>query len=415
MNARLVAVSALTVVAVSVAVAVPQEETLPIDRWLISDAFHPDSLSTSRLDTDLLEAPGEPGVLPDRGLSAAGASWLLHRDDAVSGISLNRLISDAQPGTVVYAHAYARLPEDRTLRFSWSGDECTAGRAWLNGRRIAGNDLEARFGAGWNTILLKLEAGACAFGYQAVLSSTAADDLDQVRLQASRPPGDVRTGPEPWIISDDVARIARDLRWARDRLFAALVIDITAWGRSPVSDVEVELRGPANGKASTQWLTPGETRSLSVPIRLDRLTRIMDAGGLDARIRWKGTDVERRLLLDAERPEVSDSIALDGWVVRSVSPEAQAERIDGQLPNAAGWVLEGEWKVPESLSGRTLVLKTESSPGEYRLQGSLTEFAGDGVTLCAPCSKGTKLAVTVRTTGAWDSMPVVRANRSAVE
>ncbi len=415
MNARLVAVSALTVAAATVAVAMPQDETLPIDRWLISDAFHPDSSATSRLDSDLLEAPGEPGVLPDRGLPAAGATWRLHRDDAVAFVSLDRLFPDAQPGTVVYAHAYVRLPEDRTLRFSWNGEECTSGRAWLNGRPIAGQDLEARFGAGWNTILLKFEAGPCAFAYQAALSSGTAEELDEIRLQASRPPGDVRTGPEPWITSGDVTRISRNLRWARDRLFAALDIEITAWGRSPVADVEVELRGPASGRGSVQWLTPGETYSLSVPIRLDRMTRVMDAGGLDARFRWEGADVERLLLIDTDRPEVSDSIALDGWTVRSVAPEAQATLIDGQLPNAAGWVLEGEWKVPEALSGQTLILKTGSSPGDYRLDGSSTEFAGEGATLCAPCTRGTKLVLTVRTTGAWESMPMVRTKASADE
>jgi len=415
MNARLIAVSALIVTAASAAVAIPQEETLPIDRWLISDAFQPDTSAATRLDSDLLQAPGEPGVLPDRGLPAAGTSWRLHRYDAVSLVSLDALLPDAQPGTVVYAHAYVRLPEDRTLRFSWNGEECTVGRAWLNGRPIAGNDLEARFGRGWNTILLKIEAGPCAFGYEAALSSDAAEDLQEVRVQASRPPGDVRTGPEPWIIAADVARISRFRRWARDRLSAALEIEITAWGRSPVESAEVELRGPADGKGEVQWLTTGETRSLSVPIHLDGLKRVIDAGGLDARFRWEGVDVERRLLIDAERPEVSDSIALDGWTVRSVSPESQAARIDGQLPNAAGWILEGEWKVPEELSGLKLILKTGSSPGEYRVDDASTEFAGDGATLCAPCSKGTKLALTVRSTGAWESMPVVRTTTSADE
>ena len=415
MNARVVAVSALTVIAASAAVAIPQGETLPIDRWLISDAFQPDSLAGTRLDSDLLRAPGEPGVLPDRGLSAAGSSWRLHRDDSVSLVSLDTLLPDAQPGTVVYAHTYVRLPEDRTLRFSWNGEECTAGRAWLNGRPIADNDLKARFGGGWNTILLKFEAGSCAFGYEAALSSDAAEDLEEVRVQASRPPGDVRTGPEPWVIPADVARISRYRRWARDRLSAALEIEITAWGRSPVASAEVELRGPASGKGEVQWLTPGETRSLAVPIRLDGLARVMDAGGVDARFRWEGADLERRLLVDAEQPEVSDSIALDGWIVRSVSPESQAARIDGQLPNAAGWILEGEWKVPEDLSGRTLILMTGSSPGDYRLGGSSTEFAGEGVTLCAPCSKDTKLSLTVRTEAAWESMPVVRATTSADE
>lgn len=408
MNARHVAASALAVTAASVALASPQAETLPIDRWLISEAFFPDSLVANRLDADLLLAPGEPGVLPDRGLPAAGTSWRLHRDDETSLVSLDALLTDVRPGTVVYAHAYARLPEDRTLRFVWAGEACTRGRAWLNGRSIVGHDLQARFGAGWNTILLKFEAGTCGFGYEAVLSSDVAENLDGIRLQASRPPGDVRTGPEPWVLAADIVRISSNRAWSGDRLFAHLELDVTAWGRSPVSQVEVEFRGAADGKAEAQWLTPGDTRQLTVPIRLDRLDRVEKAGSVEARFRWEGTEVKRRLAVQRGPTAMSDSIAFDGWTIRSVAPEAQAPSIDGQLPNAAGWVLDGEWKVPEDLAGHTLVLKTDLSPGDYRINGSTTEFVGDGVTLCTSCSKGTKLVLAVRTTGAWESLPVVR-------
>jgi len=413
MNLRNAAVSTLAVMVTGVAVASPQARSLPIDRWLVSDAFQPDSSAASRLDTDLLKAPGEPGVLPDRGQPAAGTTWRLHRDDEVSLVSLDELVPDVRPGTVVYAHAYVRLPDDRTLRFAWDGMECTAGRAWLNGRSVASHDVRARFGAGWNTILLKFEAGTCAFGYEAVLSSDVADDLAGVRVQASRPPGEVRTGPEPWIVPADVARISPNRRWSRDRLFATLEVGVTAWGRSPVSRVEIELRGAAEGRAEAQWLIPGETRVLAVPVRLDRLESVAKAGAIEARFRWEGAASEKRLVVSSERPAISDSIALDGWSVKSVAAESRAARIDDQLPNAAGWVLQGEWKVPEALSGRTLVLKTGSSPGDYRLNDTRTQFIGDGVTLCAPCTRGDRLDVKVRTTGAWTAMPVVRTAVSA--
>ncbi len=415
MNVRCAILISIAVLAAAPAAAATQAATLPIDRWLITDAFGLDSAVVSRLDIDLLDPPGEPGVLPDRGKPAAGAVWQLYRNDGMAEVSLDALQSADVPisGTVVYAHVYARLPEDRTLRLVWDAEDCTAGRVWLNGRAIQGHEVQARFGAGWNTILLKLEAGDCGFGYEAMLAAEHAGDLDGVRLQASRPHGEVRTGPEPWVIPRSFVQISPDRRWSGDRLYAGLEISLTAWGRSPISNVEVELRGVADGKAEATWLTPGEPEEVVIPVRLDRLQRVLDAGVVDTRIRWEGTRLERRLMIfDGASAEASDTIVLDGWKVTSMAAEAQTVDIEGQLPNAAGWVLEGEWKVPEGLAGQTLVLRIDASPAEYQLNGTATEFVGDGVTLCAPCSKGTKLVLTAQTNGAWSAMPVVRASGS---
>jgi hypothetical protein len=258
MNVRCIILTSLALLAVVPPASATQAETVPIDRWLIADAFGPDSMGTSQLDVELLDPPGESGVLPDRGMPASGTIWHLHRQDGVAKVSLDSIDQNIVPGSVVYAHAYARLPSDRTLQLTWDAHACTVGRAWLNGREIAGNDVSARFGAGWNTILLKLEVGDCAFGYEATLSSDQTGDLDDIRLQASRPPGEVRTGPEPWVILRGLAEVAPDHRWSGDRLFAGLVIGLTGWGRSPISNVEVELQGVADGKTEAPWLTPGE-------------------------------------------------------------------------------------------------------------------------------------------------------------
>ena len=397
-----------------------QSETLPIDRWLIADAFGPDSAVEGRLDIDLLDPPGEPGVLPDRGKPASGAVWNLYRNDGVAEVSLDVLqpADVPVPGTVVYVHVYARLPEDRTLRFVWDAEDCTAGRVWLNGRPIEKHDVRARFGGGWNTILLKLEAGDCEFGYRAMLASERASDLEGIQIRASRPPGEVRTGPEAWVIPRSFVRISPDRRWSGDRLYGGLEIGLTAWGRSPISNVKVELRGAADGKAVAPWLTPGESEDIVVPIRLDRLQRVLEAGVIDSRIRWEDTKLERRLTISdsdsaTASAEAGDTIVLDGWKISSKTTAAQTVRVDKQLPDAAGWVLEGEWKVPETLAGQTLVLGIDDSPADYELNGNATESAGDGITLCAPCSKGTKLDLTARTTGVWSSMPVVRVSGSS--
>lgn len=384
------------------------EESRPIDRWLVADVIVPDSSeSSSALDRDLLRSPGESGVLPDRGLPAAGVTWHLLRRDGAAEFTLDSLAASG----VVYAHSYVRLRNDRTLQLAWSGAECAGSRAWLNGREISGPEADVRFGAGWNTLLLKLETGDCPLRFAARLSTIGNEALDELRVQASRPFGDVRTGPADWIVTADTARFSSARRWRGDRLYAGLVIGLTAWGRSPVSGVEVELRSGADGKVEAPWLTPGTRTDVAVPVRLDRVQKLLEARAVDVRIKWDDEELDRQLHVTgaAPSPGPDERIELDGWEVQRVAAGARAPRIQGALPNAAGWELTGEWKVPEALAGRTLVLLTETAPADYRINGSQTEFAGEGVTLCAPCKRGDDLKLRARSTGAWSAMPVVRA------
>lgn len=411
MNVRSIILSSVAILAVVPSVAATQAETMPIDRWLIADPFGPDSAGVSQLEVELLDPPGESGVLPDRGVPASGAIWNLYRIDGEATVSLNSVQPALRPGTVVYAHTYVRLPEDRTLRFSWAANGCTAGRAWLNGRMIAGDDILARFGAGWNTILLKLETGDCTFGYKATLSAEQAKDLDDVQVQASRPPGEVRTGPEDWVIPRSVAQVLPLRRWSDNHLFAALEIGLTAWGRAPVSNVEVELRGSAAGRVEAPWLTPGKSDKVVIPIRLDRLQRILEAGFVGSKTSWEGNSLEQKLTVSPTLPEFSETIALDGWTITREATDQQSARPGSQIPTAAGWSLKGKWKVPEVLAGETLLLYVDGAPAEYVLNGTVMHPAGDAVTLCAPCSKGTQFSLVARTTDAWDTMPLVRVSR----
>jgi hypothetical protein len=177
-----------------------------------------------------------------------------------------------------------------------------------------------------------------------------------------------------------------------------------------VSGVEVELRSGADGKVEAPWLTPGMVTDVVVPIRLDRVEKLLEARSVDVRVKWDDGELDRRLHVRdrGAAPETGERLELDGWKVRTVAAGSRASRIDGGLPNAAGWEMTGEWKVPEALAGRTLVLLTEAAPADYRLNGSQTKFAGEGVTLCAPCKRGAELKLVARSTGPWTAMPVVR-------
>lgn len=398
--------------AVSVASAASRQaaQTRPIDRWLVAAAPAPDSMDrTVRLSTDLLAAPGEQGVLPDRGRPAAGVTWHLLRRDGEPRMSLDSLLSAAGPGAVVYAHAYLRLPADRTLRIDWGGTECAGARAWLNGRELAGSPLSARFGGGWNTLLVKLVPGDCPLGLHASLAAAGNSSVEDIRVQASRPPGDVRTGPEDWVVPADTAHIADVPQWRRDRLLAGLVVGLTSWGRAAVADVEIELRNGPDGRATAPWLIPGSRSEAVVPVRFADLDELLAAGAVDVRLRWDDEQVERRVAVAGEKPGVESGVRLAGWEVKRTAGQAERPREAGRLPNGAGWILQGEWKVPGALAGRSLVIQMEDAPASYTLNGRAGRGEAGGVVLCTPCEEGATLRLTATSTGPWTSMPRVRA------
>jgi len=382
----------------------------PLDRWLVSvpdvaDGIEPGEL----LATDLLGAPGELGVLPQRGAEAGGVTWRLVRRDGEAAIRLDSMIPDGRRlRLVAYAHSYVRLPMDRTLRLDLGGSDCTSARAWLNGREIPAGTVDARLGAGWNTLLVKLLAGECPFGFHAALAAPdGAEPLDDVVVRASRPYGDVRTGPEDWIVAADTARLATDRRWRDDRLYAGLVVGLTAWGRAPVSGVEVELRGAPDARATVPWLVPGIGDDVVVPVRLDRLDELLRRGRVDLRLRWSGAEVERSVAIAGPPPARSDRLALDGWEVARAGA-GESESPGARVPNAAGWVLEGEWRVPDALAGRHLVLETRDAPGDYVVNGSSARIVDGEAELCAPCSRGVRLRISATSTDAWTAPPTVR-------
>ncbi len=380
----------------------------PVDRWLVAAPEVADTLALeSRLSKDLLTAPGELGVLPDRGAEAAGVTWRLVRRDGASSAPLDSVFPDADAGTVVYAHSYVRLPADRTLRLAWGGADCTLARAWLNGREVPTRTVDARFGKGWNTLLIKLVAGDCPFGYHATLAPGESGPVDDVRVQASRPFGNVRTGPGDWIVADDTARLATERRWRNDRLFAGLVIGLTAWGRGSVSGVELELRGVADGRAAAPWLVPGVPEDIVVPVRLDRVDRLLAAGVIDVRLRWGDEEIVRPAVIVGTTPGTSERLALDGWEAVG-SDQGEPGARTGLLPNAPGRTLEGEWRVPKALAGRALLLDTEGAPADYRLNGSPAPAVDGAVRLCSPCTQGVRLRISATSTAPWASVPSAR-------
>lgn len=386
-------------------------EDFPIDRWLVAEAVPSDSSDADPLFVDHLSAPGEVGVLPDRGAEIAGVAWRLLRHESGGPVSLGSV----EPGTVVYAHSYLESPADRTVRIEWRGPECATGRAWLNGRPVSRSAGLARIGAGWNTVLLKFVAGSCPVRFEVRIGADRPGSLDGVRDQASRPPGDVRTGPDDWVIAEDTALVGSSLRWRGDRLYAGVEIGLTGWGRAPVSGVEVELRSGPGGKAVAPWLVPGTVESVVIPVRLDQFGRLREKdadGRVNVRAKWNDEEVDREVVLVGDPPGRGSGIVMDGWSVKAAGGVDDGAR-GARLPNGGGWILEGEWKVPDALAGRTLSISADGAPAEFRLNATAATGTGGNVVLCAPCARGDRLRISATSTAAWTALPGVLVGPTA--
>jgi hypothetical protein len=409
-----------------------QDATISVDRWLISTPFpvHDDD----PLNVEYLSAPGESGILPERGVEAGAAEWRLVRESP-GMVGLDAILGERTQPSVIYGHTYIRSPEDRTVWLWWQGQRCSHTRAWLNGRSLSppdpGGGAAVRLGLGWNTLLLKSASRDCPHGFEARLSTVSPGTLQGIQVQASRPPGDVRTGPEPWVLARDDAGPVPSLAWGGRELTGALRIRLTSWARTPVDSVRLKVEaGGAEAQAVARWLTPGQIDSVLIRVPFAGLVRV--TGGTAAvwlDMRWDEERVEQPLSLEAGLllRALHAPVRLLGWTAPAVGSrhggedagraaqgggEAMAVAGDStagpELPQAPGRLLVGRWQVPGSLSGFTLALDIAESPGTYRLNSRAVEAEADLIPLCSECPRNTWIAIQVTSSDAWSALPAVR-------
>jgi len=392
---------------------------LAIDRWLISSSF-----PAQEADASLLDAPGEEAVLPDRGRELAGARWTLVRLDGSAVLPLDSLLPDRPSPAVAYAHSYVRLPQDLTLVLAWQATGGTVTGVWVNGRQLrridgepltleTGPPVPVRMGAGWNTLLFRVAESAGDDGPWGLSAQLATERGEAtVRVQASRPPGDIRTGPEPWVIASSRLSPSGRRAWSDGELLGELEVALTAWSRAPVDEVAVRLRGDGvDTRGAARWLTPGTPVSVGLWIPQDRLERARAAGReFELQLKWADEQVEQRVPGPAAEGDAAPGmgVLLSDWQVRSAPGNSGVDRLraGGPLPDAAGWTLSGKWEVPKALEGRDLYLDASASPGDFRV-GDRAFASDDLAPLCSGCRKGEDIEILARSSAAWDALPRV--------
>lgn len=416
------------------------QESIPIDRWLVSTPFPADT-AEDPLSSDYLAAPGEVAVLPDRGRTVAGADWSLVRLDGARDLDLEGLLAEDRGTVAVYAHTYLKSTGDRTITLTWGGVDCTRVAAWLNGRSLTalGQPVESagapqasgnsrarvRIGHGYNTFLLKAVSGECPFAVTASVGTEAPETLEGLRVQASRPYGSTRTGPSPWLIADRDAGPEEILGWQDDQLFGAAGVRLTAFAVSPIQGAKLKAKaGGDEVRRDLEWLAPAEPATVLMPVRFGNLIQAVTRDeGVQVELDWKSGEWKGALRLDptALLAAFHSPIRLLGWqptggVPQPAVAEGEAVLYDSEedphplanlipLPAAAGAVLVGEWTIPGWLSGFTLRLDADGAPGEYRVN-SIPVQEGE-ILLCSDCRKGTRVQVAVTTGGAWERFPAV--------
>ncbi|MFQ5888947.1 MAG: hypothetical protein ACE5JR_02725 [Gemmatimonadota bacterium] len=389
---------------------------IAIDRWLVSGAFEADT-GPSPLSVDYLRG-GEPDILPDRGREAGSTRWTLVRQDSADLFSLDSILGERPARAVAYAHAYLRSPSERTVRLLPRGPDCGDVDVRLNGQplgeaRSSADTIDVRLAFGWNTLLLEVLGGDCAYTFGARLLA-GIDGLDEVRVQASRPPGDARAFPAPSLTVPPLLEIEPSLAWQADELLARLALPLTAWGSGPIDSVRIRFRlGGTDERSVARDLRPATVTSLAFILPFDALRKgALQAEAVRLDLRWGRDKAEPSVSIAPESllRTVHAPIRLVGWGPGAVETAARSSEAPGDppLPTGSGVAVGGKWKVPRELAGFTLLLDAGGAPGSYRLGSGQSVTPDTLLTLCRGCRRGQEISIHATSSAAWSSYPTVR-------
>jgi hypothetical protein len=233
-------------------------------------------------------------LFPERGMRVGATFWTLVRQDANPVFDLDTLVNRSG-ATATFAHAYLRPVADQTVTLRFSGLGCTDVSAKLNEQPLP-------LAGGWNALLVRVEGDEEPYGFAVAVSpGPGGESVEELRIQASRPPGIQPVRP---LASIDVMAIrVPGLQWRGGDLSAEVVVDFRLWGGSAPPDAEAKLEIGGEKAEYRFGQTPAGEESIESVFELVPLERVRAVAlgeGVSVRLEWKDHDEEmaRRLAAD---------------------------------------------------------------------------------------------------------------------
>ena len=364
----------------------------PIKEWLVAGTFPVDT-GADRVTHPYLG--DEAGAAAAEGQPVAGTTWLRVSADSVGRVNLLRVFTTQKENAAAYAFVYITSPADRTINLGLETDD--DGMAWLNGvlvyhkevaRGVRETDtVTLRLARGVNRLMYKVVNRSGGFGVGGRLLNNSPDPVNDLTLSATKPDGELATGPAPFVTIGKPHLAARARLDSNGRMTIPLYVSVTRWG---AVDGAMSI-----AFAGAQVAAPAAQGSLPVTVELPvSWTDIAAAArGANARVRatWPGHSTE----------SIEPVSATDVLGVFS-KPVLLTWSWQGRT--------QGDWQVriPPVLAGLQLALDVaEFVPGStITMNGNpATTDEREQLVICNPCRAGEAVRVQMVTNGTawWDA------------
>lgn len=393
----------------------------PIPEWLVLGTWGVVE-GPERITRPYLRGEGDAAPLP--GDAADGRTWTRAAAEVANlgRLDLLPVLDGISPvaNAASYAFSWITTPDDRTVTLAFESDDDL--RVWLNGTLVVDHEVARGVGSGTDTATVRLAAGANrlllkvvnrggGFGLSGRLLADSQDPIADLGLGAEKPVDvAVAAAPAPAVtLGPPAVAASAVLDAATGTLRVPLTVRAARWGGLR-GDVQVGLGAHtealpvgAEGAATAVELALTWTGLAEAARRGDSVTAL---GG--------GRRHGRPLDAGAVLATLAHPITVDGWQWRESSsgwrplPPADAYGVDPGVRRRAA-ELAFRTKVPPGMGGLTLQMDAAEFGGgaTFTVNGSpRTADTSGRVELCAPCTAGAVLAVTLTPSGdAWWDPP----------
>jgi alpha-mannosidase len=364
----------------------------------------------------------ENAAAPRVGDTVGGRTWT--RADAevanLGRLDLLPVLEGISPvaNAAGYAFSWITSPDERTVTLAFESDDDL--RVWLNGTLVIDHEVARGVGSGTDTATVRLAAGANrlllkvvnrggGFGLGGRVMADSQDPIADLGLGTTRPAAaSVAQAPAPAVtLAPPGVAASAVLDAEAGTLRVPIHLRAARWGglTGPVQvglgSRSVDLPDGVDGETVSVELSTTWAELADAARRGDSVTAL---GG--------GGRHGRPLDAGAVLSTLAHPFTVDGWMWREAGgswralPEAGAYGVDEGVRRRAG-ELAFRTRVPAALAGFTVEMDAAELPAGtgFTVNGAEGARGPRGrVTLCAPCSAGDSLAVTVTPSGDrwWD-------------